>query len=178
MSNSPKIYFLKNSEGKFYNSRQKTYFPLIINANYERDRKILDFLVQNKFKDHEVHTITENDFMHEMASQTTNCVIAGEYFSSLLFNLAYILPTISQVNKTMYQKCKNAIESLKPFTKMHQNFIEKEEDKTDDVQGYYTEYISEVSKVQIFQTAEVTAILRAYQKDRASILGITKKILK
>lgn len=178
MNNSPKIHFLKNSEGKFYNSRQKAYFPEIVNANYERDKKIIEILIEMKFKDHEVHTITEHEFMEEMASQTTNCVLAGEYFANLLFKLSCILPTVSQVNKTMYQKCKLAIEVLKPFTDMHKDFISKKEDDTDDVQGNYAEFISEVSKVHIYETAEVIALLKAYHKDKASMLGITKKVLK
>lgn len=178
MENSPKIHFLKNSEGRFYNSRSKTYFPHVIHANYERDKKTMEMLVDVKFKDHEIHTITEHQFMEEMAAQTTNCVLAGEYFSRLLFNLSCILPTVSQVNKTMYQKCKSAIEVLKPFTTMHQNFLKTQEDQTDEVQGYYTEFIAELSKIGIHQTHEVTAILRAYQKDRASMIGITKKVLK
>lgn len=178
MIQSPKIHFLKNADGKFYNSRDKEYFPLVINANFERNKKVLENLIELKFKDHEIHTITEHEFMEEMASQTTNCVLAGEYFANLLFKLSCILPTVSQVNKTMYQKCKLAIETLKPFTTMHKEFLEKKEDDTDDVQGYYAEFIAEVSKVQIFQTAEVVAVLRAYQKDRTSLLGITKKVLK
>lgn len=178
MTNSPKIYFLKNSEGKFYNSKRGIYFSTIIHANFERSRNVLEFLIEHKFKGHKIHTITEHEFMEEMAHQTTNCVIAGEYFASLIFNLSCILPTVSQVNKTMYQKCKNAIDVLKPFTTMHKDFISKKEDSTDEVQGHYSEFIAELSKVQIYQTAEVTAILKAYHEDRESILGITKKVLK
>ena len=177
MSNSPKIHFLKNKEGKFYNSREKTYYPSFINANYEKDKKGLELIIKLKFPDHEIHTITEEEFMQELAMITTNAVIAGEYFSRLLFDIACILPTVSQVNKTMYQKCKSAIEVLKPFSKMHSDFIDKKEDTTDEVSGYYGEFITEISNVQIHQTHEITAILQAYQKDRKSILGITKKIL-
>ena len=61
---------------------------------------------------------------------------------------------------------------------MHADFIEKKEDTTDEVSGFYAEFITEVSKIQIHQTHEITAILQAYKKDRSSILGITKKILK
>ena len=178
MKNSPKIYFLKNKEGKFYNTIQKTYYASILNANYDRSPKEIEGLIELKFHDHELHTTTEEDFMQEMALMTTNAVVAGEYFSRLLFGLACILPTVSQVNKTMYQKCKSAIEVLKPFSKMHADFISQKEDTTDEVSGYYTEFITEVSKIQIHQTHEITAILQAYQKDRSSILGIAKKVLK
>jgi hypothetical protein len=78
----------------------------------------------------------------------------------------------------MYQKCKSAIDVLKPFSKMHADFIGKKEDQTDEVQGYYQEFITEMADVKIHQTHEVVMILKAYQKDRASIIGITKKILK
>jgi hypothetical protein len=135
-------------------------------------------LIDLKFANHEIHTITEHEFMEEMASKTTNAVLAGEYFSRLLFNISCILPTVSQVNKTMYQKCKSAIDVLKPFSKMHADFIGKKEDQTDEVQGYYQEFITEMADVKIHQTHEVVMILKAYQKDRASIIGITKKILK
>lgn len=175
--NSPKLHFLKNSEGKFYSSVQKTYHASVINANYNRNQKVLEELIKIKFKDHTIHTITENDFMQELAQQTTNCVLAGEYFSRLLFNLSCNLPTVSQVNKTMYQKCKQAIETLKPFTAMHKDFIEQKEDDTDDIQGLYGEFISEFSSVHIFEVSEVTALLTAYKKDRSSMLGITKKVL-
>lgn len=178
MKNSPKIYFLKNKEGKFYNTIQKTYYTSIVNANYDRSPKQIEGLIELKFHDHEIHTITEYEFMEEMALITTNAVVAGEYFSRLLFDIACVLPTVSQVNKTMYQKCKSAIEVLKPFSKMHTDFVSKEENKTDEVSGYYTEFITEISKIQIHKTHEITAILQAYQKDRSSILGIIKKILK
>ena len=57
MTNSPKIYFLKNKEGKFYNSMQKAYFPSFINANYDRSPKAIETLIQLKFHDHEMHKI-------------------------------------------------------------------------------------------------------------------------
>ena len=179
MENSPKIYFLKNSEGKYYNSRDKLFYTSITNANYDRDLpKMKLALGLPKLQDCEIVEINEYQFMEEMATETANVALVGEYFSSLLFKLAYRLPTVSQVNKTMYQKCKSAVEVLKPFTVMHQEFLKTQEDQTDEVQGYYTEFIAEACKVGIHQTHEVTAILRAYQKDRASMLGITKKVLK
>jgi len=44
--NSPKIYFIKNKEGKYYNSRDKIYYTNIIHANYERKREVLDELIK------------------------------------------------------------------------------------------------------------------------------------
>lgn len=178
MSNSPKIYFLKNSEGKFYNAKQKHYYSSIVNANYERSDVLLKSLLElDRFKNCEIHSITENEFMEEMANKTTTAVLAGEYFYRILFDVDNRLPTVSQVNKTMSQKVRVAIDVLKPFDIMHKDFIDKKEDDTDDVQGHYADYIHEMAKVQIYQTAEVTAILKAYFKDKRSILGVTRKVL-
>lgn len=179
MSNSPKIHFIKNAEGKFYNAREKQWYSNFIHANYERDSKITNaYLQRPNFAGCEIHTITENDFMEEMASKTTNAVLAGSYFSELIKELMFKLPTISQINKTMYQKCKVALDTLVPFTQMHLAFIEKKEDDTDEVRGHFEEFIHEMSKVQIYQTGEVIAMLKAYQIDRKSLLGVTQKVIK
>jgi hypothetical protein len=179
IQNSPKIYFIKNQEGKFYNAKNQYYSSAIINANFERNDSIVKSLLKlDKFKDCEIHCITEHEFMEEMANKTTTAVLAGEYFHRVLSDIDNHLPTISQVNKTMSQKTRVSIDVLKPFDLMHKDFISKKEEDTDDVQGRYKEFINEMCKVQIYQTAEVTAILKAYFKDKGSILGVTKKILR
>lgn len=175
--NSPKIYFI-TKDNKFYNIREKQWYSAVVNATFDKDKKIMNQLIEMpKYIGCSLHIITEHEFMQEMASQTTNLVIAGEYFHRLLFNLTARIPTISQVNKVMSMKCKNTIDVLFPFSNMHKDFIEQEEEKTDEVQGHYAEYINEMSNVQIFEMGEVVAIIKAYHKDRKSILGIAKKTL-
>jgi hypothetical protein len=177
-NNSPKLYFI-TKDGKFYNSRDKFYYPSMTNANYERKRDVLDELIKfDKFIGCEVYVTTEEDLMNEFATMTTDLVIAGEYFSGLLEKYSFKIPTISQVNKVMYQKCKQAIECLKPFSKMHKAFLEQKEDLTDDVSGYYGEYVQALSSVKIYQTKEISAIIEAYHMDRDSMIGIASKILK
>jgi hypothetical protein len=176
---SPKIYFLQRiADSKFYNSRQKTYFTSPVNANYERDRKGIEFLINTSFKEHQVYETTEDEFWELMAMTTSDLVIAGSYFAERLNNLACIIPTISQVNKTTYQKCKNAIEALKPFTKWKENFLASKEETTDDVSGLFSEMLFEFGKVEVYEAQRITAVLQAYKKDRESIMGITKKILR
>lgn len=176
-NNSPKIYFI-TKDGKFYNSRDKHWYSTITHANYERSRVVLDELIKiDRFIGSEVYVTTEEDLMNEMATMTTDLVIAGEYFSGLLEKYSFKIPTISQVNKTMYQKCKLAIECLKPFSKMHKAFLEQKEDLTDDVSGYYGEYVQALSSVKIYETKELSNIIEAYHLDRDSIVGIAKKIL-
>jgi hypothetical protein len=176
--NSPKIYLIEK-QGKFYNAKEQTYYPSIVNATYEKDKRLMIPLMNlPRFIGCNIYTVTEHEFMVEMANQTTTAVLAGEYFHNLLFKLAARLPTISQVNKTMLVKIKNVLEVLKPFDKMYQGFLSEKEDDSDEVQGHYAEYIAEVVKVQIYQTAEVTALLKAYHLDRGSMMGMVKKVHK
>lgn len=175
--NSPNIYFIRNNEGKFYNAREKQFYSNIVNANFERDKKVLDDLL-HRFHGCGIYETTENEFMQEMASITTNLVLSGSYFAELLNKHACKIPTISQVNKTMYQKCKIALDTLKPFTSLHSDFIDKKEEETDDVRSHYEQFIKEMSDVEIYQMGEVVSILQAYKIDKQSILGITKKVLR
>lgn len=178
MSNSPKLYFIKNQEGKFYNAKERKYYSEIINANYELSKTSVKMIIKlDRFAGCEVHTITADDFMVLMATATTDAVLSGEYFARNLFRIAFKLPTVSHVNKTMYKKCKQAIEALAPFTKMQQEFLDKEEDSTDAAQGHYQEFLHEMAKVQMHEMPEVVAVLKTYHLDRASILGVTKKVL-
>jgi hypothetical protein len=178
MSNSPKIYFIEK-EGRFYNSRDGVWYSTFVLANYERNKKDLESILNfDKFKGCNIYETTEDNFINEMATATTDLVIAGAYFCQLLEQYACKLPTISQVNKTMYQKCKNAIEVLQPFSSMHKDFLKAKEDLTDDVTGHYAEYVSNISKTKIYQMGEVNSVLNAYRGDRSSIIGIAKKVLR
>lgn len=179
MNNSPKLYFIQNAEGKFYNAKEKTYYSEIINANYEKNKKVTEELITlPRFAGCNVFEFTEQAFMFEMSMATTDAVLAGEYFARKLFKLAYRLPTISQVNKTLYNKCKQSIDALSPFTKMHVGFVKNEEDSTDSLQGDYEEYLHQVSKIEIYQMKDLIQIIKAYHLNRDSILGIANKINK
>lgn len=171
---SAKIHFLKR-DNKFYNSKDETWYSNILNANYDRDFNKMKLVVK-LFPNSEIHTVTEEDFMQELAMITTNAVLAGSYFAEILKKINYTIPTISRCNKLVYQKCKNAIDALEPFSKFNKEFVNRKEDETDEVSGHLQEYLSLLSDVEVYKTAEVVEILKAYKKDRASILGIVKKI--
>ena len=66
---------------------------------------------------------------------------------------------------------------LKPFSEMHKRFLESQEDTTDDVIGYYAEYIQSVGNVKIYQTGGLISVINAYHKDISSIVGIVRKVL-
>lgn len=179
MTTSPKIHFLQHKDGRFLNVRENQLYDSFINASYEKNFSTINAVCKTeKYQDYEVYTITEDDFMREMAQLTTDTVIAGEYFFSLLNKFGIKLPTISQINKDMYKRVKQLIEVLKPISKMHSEFLDQEEETTDDVSGHYAGFITEVAKVDIYNCSEATAILHAWQLDKNSMIGIAKKILK
>ena len=181
MENSPKIYFIKNAEGKFYNSVEKHFYPAIINANYEKKEanvKQILALGLERFQGCEVHTTTESEFMDEFMHQTTKLVLIGEYFHRALLHLSTRIPTISQVNKNLYQRCKATVKELIPFTVHHKNYLDNNETGTDEMQGQAEAYFEQLAKVEIFEMAEVTAIIKAYKINKKSILGTAKKVLR
>jgi len=60
---SPKIYFI-TKDNKFFNSRDNYWYESLSNANYERNRNVLDALVElPKFLGCKVYETTEEDFI-------------------------------------------------------------------------------------------------------------------
>ena len=178
MTNSPKIYFI-TKDGKFYNSIDKYYYPSMFNANCSRNRHALVKLINEveQFKDCEIYETTEQELMEQHQARITGLVMAGEYFCKQLEFFAYSIPTISQVNKNLHQKCKIAIEALKPFSSIHKEFLEVTEDLTDDVSGWYAEFIQAVGSVKIYETKDISATIDVYHQSQSSVMGIVKKVL-
>jgi hypothetical protein len=176
---SPKIYFIQNQEGKFYNGRFKTWETYFSQASYEKNKAtIMEYLKSPRHKDNTCFETTEAEVMEQLAKNTTDLIIAGNYFKDRLVDLSCRIPTISQVNKNLFKSCKNTGELLKPFSKFYKQFLEQKEEDTDDVSGHFAEYIQKVSSVEIYQMGEINSIIEAYFIDRKSVVGIAKKILK
>ena len=58
------------------------------------------------------------------------------------------------------------------------NFLEKEEDRTDEIMGHYGEFIQNISEVHIDQMKEYNKVFRVMKTDKKSIVGLADKILK
>ena len=174
-----KIHFIKNSNGKFYNSRDKLWYSEMINANYDKNivglKKLLEF---DKFKYCEIHTTTDHELWEQMATWTTDLVLTGSYFSNILTKIACKMPTISQVDKNMYRLCNQVIDKLKPFTNWNNGFIEAKEDTTDEVSGHLYEYIHELSSIKIHEMPEITEMIKMWKVDRKSMMGVSSKVRK
>lgn len=174
-----KIYFLRNNDGKFYNSSDGVWYSEKVNAIYDKNySKMLEVLKMDKFSDCGIYETTDHILWQEIATWTTNIVLVGSYFSELLLKVSNRMPTISQVNKLMYQKCSLAVEVLRPVSNWNDDFVEHKEDATDEVSGHMKEYFHELSQIDIHEMAEVTEILKMYRVDRASMMGIATTIRK
>lgn len=179
-----KIYFIRNEEGKFYNSKDGVWYSEMINANYERKSKLeilRDVVKANsggKFTGCEIFETTNHKLWEEMATWTTDAVLAGSYFQGILHKIANRLPTISAVDKMMYQRISQAIEVLKPLASWNDDFIKSKEDTTDEITGHYAEYITETASVKIHQAPEVTELIKMYKVDPKSMLGVAKTVRK
>lgn len=85
---SPKVYFI-TKDGKFYNSKDKMFYSNIVNANYDKNKKGIEFLVENNpfFKGCEIEEVLEEDLFFMYQDITVKAVLAGSYFSDLLVSL-------------------------------------------------------------------------------------------
>lgn len=183
MNTSPKIYTLKNKEGKFV-----THNPI---RGYEFCFKIHDAKFSKKQTEAEaikptiekllgeelfLETTTEQDYWHSFGLTTTQAIIAGDYFMEFLNLINYNIPTISQVNKNVKNSLTNTLNNLKQINTKFKEFETKKNEQTFDVLAFYQEMIHELSKIEFYECCNITNILKAYRKDPKSINGIVKKI--
>ena len=82
-------------------------------------------------------------------------------------------------NQSLKNKANNFLKELQKVEKNYfDKFFDKSEDSTTYVYDVYDTFISEISKVPIYDMPNITMIIKAYNKDSKSIEGICKKILK
>ncbi len=184
MSTSPKIYLLKNAEGKFV-SFEKEGAHFVAKLSYARYVKKEADALKVKSGYEEVlgeelfiHQSTEDEFMLELNLTTTQAVLSGELYKQYLETINYNLPTISSVNKNLKNSLNNSIDMLRHTNSMFREFEKQQEEEVFEVYAYYHEMILELSKVSIYEVNEVTQMLKTREIDRDSIMGICKKVLK
>lgn len=182
--NSPKLFFVKDKQGKFVTvengsiqTTSKMCYARFVRTKKEAEIKKQQLEIQLN-QELEIFIGTEFDFMEELAMITTQTIITGQYFIQLMENINWNLPTISQINKNLKNALNRAVESMKAVNTGFKTFEESKEDATFEVSGHYQETIMLLSEIELYNFGEVNAILKAYKKDKTSILGIAKKILR
>jgi hypothetical protein len=177
---SAKLYLIQNEDGKYYNAAKNYYTELYISATYATTmQKATDIINAFGLKNHSVTIVTEEEFTTSLASKTVKLIIQMDFIRRELDELRWNVPTISGLNKTLCNFLKNTSNQLMRISKpMFDEFVRKKEDTTDDVRGNYEEFINEISKIEMYDCSELTLILKAFKKDRKSMLGIAKKTMR
>lgn len=174
-----KIYQIKNKEGKFLNiDNNNSFFTEVFwRASYFSSDKIAySIIIKSGRLDLHFSETTEKAYTEAIASETTNVSIQMDSLATRLDRIAYSLPTMSGLNKQLKNFLVNTSTKLKSANPQFRDFLLKKEDATYEVQGIYDEYINNLSVVEMWEVVELTEIIKAYRKDKSSILGITKKI--
>lgn len=178
MRNEPKLYLIIDENQKYYNAKDKYFTEVMFNGTWATsNQNAQDIIDVRQLANCTIKEITENEFMESMASYTTRTIIVAETLKKQLEAIMYNLPTISGINKNLSNFLKNTIDKLKFVTPMYNKFIESQENSTDMVEADYNEFIIELSKVELYECKNLTAILKSYKKDPKSINGISNKIL-
>jgi hypothetical protein len=174
--NSPKLFLIKNAEGKWYNEKDEYWSTKMSLATYTLNfKKATDLIDYYSLENAIVFQTTELEFTQDLASITTSAIIQLASIKQQLEELKYRLPTISAVNKNLGTFLGKTIDQLKVIDPMYNEFIKQKPDQTDDVEGYFKEFISEISGVELYECRNVTRMIKQYRKNPKSIMGIVSK---
>lgn len=176
MNTGAKLFMIKSSNGEYFNGNTRTFEKKMYLGTYARsEQKAKEVIDYFKIRG-EVIEVTELEFTESLASQTTKLTIMLDATRTELEAIRYRLPTVSNLNKNLGNFLKNTSQKLKDLNPHFKDFEKQKEDQTFEVLGYYQDMINEVSKTELYNSHEIAEVLRAYHKDRSSILGIVKKV--
>lgn len=174
--NSAKLFLIKNQDGKWYNGKDDFWCTKMSLATYTLNaKKANDLINYYSLENATVTQTTELEFTQDLASITTSAIIQLASIIQQLEEIKYRLPTVSAVNKNLGTFLGKTINQLKVIDPMYNEFVKQKPDQTDDVEGYFKEFISEVASVQLYECHNISRIIKQYKKNPSSIMGIVKK---
>lgn len=180
--NKPKLYIIVkevDSVTSFYNGQDDHFYQDLANATWAKTRKDAQEIIDKRFLSNcKVDSITEDEYIFAKANAMTKITIICDSLSHLLKTTLPNLPNKSQASKNAYRHLKKASESIRGFIPDFEHFAKTREDDVYDVKGYYEEFIHELSLIEFHDLTSLIGLLRAYKKDKKSMIGIAKKILK
>lgn len=172
------IYCIVDAAGKYYNAEKKYYANLLyLGTFYSTAQNAHSFITGHDLKA-QVQETNYNDFAESIATFTTKATIQAESLIANFRQIKYSLPTVRRLNHKLDNSLEKTIKLMKMFNPMFQEFLNKKEDNTYDVTGYYEEFVEEVASVELYHCSDITKIIQAYKKDKASVMGISNKILR
>jgi hypothetical protein len=172
------IYCIVDAAGKFYNAEKKYYANVLyLGTFYSTAQNAQSFIIGHNLEA-QVQETNYNDFAESIATFTTKATIQAESLITNFRQIKYSLPTVKGLNHKLDNSLEKTINLMKMFNPMFQEFLNKKEDNTYDVTGYYEEFVEEIASVELYNCADLTKIIQAYKKDKASVMGISNKILR
>lgn len=178
MNSGANLFMIKSPEGEFYNGQTQTWEKRMYLGAYALSKQKADEVVEFYHLNGEVIQVTELEFTESLASQTTKLTIMLDATRAELETIRFRLPTVSNLNRNLGNFLKNTSQKIKDLNPHFRDFEKHKEDQTFEILGLYNGFIDEVAKTELYYCHEVAEILKAYHKDRSSILGITRKINK
>lgn len=114
-----------------------------------------------------------------MTNQTANKITHIIINSACLFYRLHDAYCEKVFGQKLKQKAKIFLDELKIVEqKFYNDFLDKKEDSTCGVYDVYDNFIKEISETEIYDMQNITMLIKAYKKDKKSLEGICKKILK
>lgn len=173
---NPNLYLIKNEAGKWYNGKDDFWASKMSLATYTLNaKKANDLIKYYSLENAVVFQTTELEFTQDLASITTSAIIQLASIKQQLEEIKYRLPTISGINKNLGNFLGKTINQLKVVDPMYNEFIKRKPDQTDDVEGYFKEFVSEIASVELYECHNITRIIKQYKKNPSAIMGIVKK---
>lgn len=178
MNKGANLFIIKSPEGEFFNGQTQTWEKRMFLGTYaltkQNAQEVLEFYEING----EVIQVTELEFTESLATQTTKLTIMLDATRAELETIKFRLPTVSNLNRNLGNFLKNTSQKIKDLNPHFRDFEKLKEDQTFEILGIYDAFVEEIAKTELYYCLEITEILKAYRKDRSSILGITRKINK
>jgi len=108
----------------------------------------------------------EEKIVHSILS----CTLALHYTEQLKHTKFYVQKRKNLLNQILFE--------LKKEEHLFNNLESVVSQQLIDIYNNFYDFINIAGKINIEESGEITAIIEAYKKDKKSMLGITKKILK
>lgn len=162
MDNSKKLFFLKDSKGKFLDKHlakvNKLSYAVYSTNEKEAESQLIQVekLLQEKLF---IHKSTETEFIYDMNDVIVSTIISGQHFIDRLNIVKFQIPTFSTINKNTKNQVTKTIDSLSEITSYFKDIEKKEDDKLNDVSACYQIAMENLSKIPLHKFGDLNNLI-------------------
>lgn len=180
--NEPNLFIIVKKDGNemmYYNGKDQIFYSDLANATWATKHNDAQGIINlYRLANASVVMIKESEYVFAKANAMTKIIIISESLSRYMQDAMSSLPSKSQEMKVAHKHLKNAANSLKTLLPEFEHVMRRREDDVLDVQGWYEEYILQLSKLEFVELPNMTGLVKAYLADPNSVVGICRKVLK